>query len=200
MRRVNWAVLLALLVLVAGAYLFSPETVTTCLGTTFNFEESFATSNSSRLILLRAGWRMAQEHQWTGVGVGRFDENLHLYLDREERALLGLDTYEASHNQYLAALNDGGVLALLALLWLLGEILVALHRRLKRRELPRRYLFMALAAFWWSQGAHFFVEWQMARELFWFMVGLTGAALYLTTPARAAADLEDSEAAVPVSS
>ncbi len=116
-----------------------------------------------------------------GVGIGRFDENLDQYISPRERSLLGFETYEASHNQYIAALNEGGILALAAVLWLLAEILLGLHGRLKRPDTPRRYLLMAFAAFWWSQAAHFMVEWQLARELFWFMVGLTAAALYVTS-------------------
>jgi O-antigen ligase len=180
-RRINWRIVIAVLVLVAGAYFLAPGSVTKRLGTTFNFQQRAATSNSSRLILLHAGLRMAREHPWVGIGIGRFDENLDSYVDPRERALLGFETYEASHNQYVAALNDGGILALLAILWLLAEILLGLHRRLRRPDLPRRYLFLAFAAFWWSQAAHFFVEWQLARELFWFLVGLTGAALLLTS-------------------
>ena len=181
-RRVNWRVVVALLVLVAAASFLAPESVTRRLGTTFEFEQRAATSNSSRLILLQAGLRMAREHPFVGVGIGRFDENLDKYTSERERALLGFETYEASHNQYIAALNDGGVLALGAILWLLAEILWGLHRRLRRASgAPRRYLLLALAAFWWSQAAHFVVEWQLARELFWFLVGLTGAAFLLTT-------------------
>ncbi len=181
-RRINWRIVLALLVLVTASYVAAPDSVKRRLGTTFDFEERAATSNSSRLILLRAGLRMAQAEPLLGVGIGRFDENLDLYTSPRERSLLGFETYEASHNQYVAALNDGGVLALLAVLWLLLEILVGLHLRLRRSDVSHRYLLMAFAAFWWSQAAHFMVEWQLARELFWFMVGLTGAALYLTSP------------------
>lgn len=181
-RRINWRIVLALLVLIAASYVAAPDSVKRRLGTTFDFEERAATSNSSRLILLRAGLRMAQAEPLLGVGIGRFDENLDMYTSARERSLLGFETYEASHNQYVAALNDGGVFALLAVLWLLLEILIGLHVRLRRRDVPRRYLLMAFAAFWWSQVAHFMVEWQLARELFWFMVGLTGAALYLTAP------------------
>lgn len=180
-RRVNKGVVLLLVVLIAGAVLFAPASVKYRLGTTFNFQQKAATSNSSRLILLRAGLRMARDHPLAGVGIGRFDDNLDQYVTRREKALLGFETYEASHNQYVAALNDGGVLALAAIIWLLFEILWGLHRRLKRPDLPRRYLFMAFAAFWWAQAAHFFVEWQLARELFWFLLGLTGAALHLTS-------------------
>ncbi len=181
-RRVNKAIVVLLIVLVAISALLAPASVKQRLGTTFDFEQRAATSNSSRLILLQAGLRMAQEHPLVGVGIGRFDENLELYTSPRERALLGFETYEASHNQYVAALNDGGIVALLAILWLLYEMLYGLHRRLKGADLPRRYLFLAFAAFWWAQAAHFFVEWQLARELFWFMVGLTGATLQLSSP------------------
>ncbi len=179
-RRVNWRVVLGLVLLVSLSLALAPDSVTRRLGTTLNFEEQAATSNSSRIILLRIGLRMAQDHPLTGVGVGRFDDTMNEYATPRERQLLGFDVYEASHNQYVAALNDGGIVALAAILWLLAEILLGLHRRLRRPDVPKRYLLLAFAAFWWAQAAHFFVEWQLARELFWFLVGLTGAVLYLT--------------------
>ncbi len=196
-RRVNWRIVVALVVLLAGAYFLAPESVTKRLGTTTNFQQRAGTSNSSRLILLRAGLRMARAHPVVGVGIGRFDENLDQYISARERGLLGFETYEASHNQYVAALNDGGVLALAGVLWLLAEILWGLHKRLRRRDLPRRYLFMALAAFWWSQAAHFFVEWQLARELFWFLVGLTAAALLLSSGKTEEAEVDHPQSPAP---
>lgn len=181
-KRFDWRVVGALAAVSALLLLVAPDSVTRRLRSTFDFQRQEATSNSSRIILLGAGLRMAQDHPWFGVGIGRFDENLEQYTTPVERAYLGFETYEASHNQYVAALNDGGVLALGAILWLLLEILWGLHRRLRREPaVPRRYLLLAFAAFWWAQAAHFFVEWQLARELFWFMVGLTAAALYLTS-------------------
>ncbi|MDQ3328856.1 MAG: O-antigen ligase family protein [Chloroflexota bacterium] len=179
-RRVNWGVVVGLVLLVTLSLALAPDSVTRRLGTTLNFEQQAATSNSSRIILLRAGLRMAQDHPLVGVGVGRFDDNLLLYTTPRERQLLGFDVYEASHNQFVAALNDGGVVAFMAILWLLAEVLLGLHRRLRRPDVPKRYLLLAFAAFWWAQTAHFFVEWQLARELFWFLVGLTSAVLYLT--------------------
>lgn len=179
-RRVNWSVVVGLVLLVTLSLALAPDSVTRRLGTTLDFQQRAATSNSSRIILLRVGLRMAQDHPLVGVGVGRFDDTMNEYATPRERQLLGFDVYEASHNQYVAALNDGGIVALAAILWLLAEILLGLHRRLRRPNVPKRYLLLAFAAFWWAQAAHFFVEWQLARELFWFLVGLTGAVLYLT--------------------
>lgn len=180
-RRITRKAVMIAAALALGGFLLAPPSVKYRLGTTFNFQQRAATSNSSRIILLNAGLRMAADYPLLGVGIGRFDENLDSYVTPRERSLLGFETYEASHNQYVAALNDGGVVALFAIVWLLFEILWSLHKRLRRPDLPRRYLFMALAAFWWSQTAHFFVEWQLARELFWFLLGLTGAAVALTS-------------------
>ncbi len=186
-RRVNWRLVVGLVLLVTLSLALSPDSVSRRLGTTLNFEQRAGTSNSSRIILLHVGLRMAKDHPLVGVGMGRFDDNMAQYTTPRERQLLGFDVYEASHNQYVAALNDGGVVALVAILWLLAEILLGLHRRLRRPDVPRRYLLLAFAAFWWSQAAHFFVEWQLARELFWFLVGLTGAVLYLTVEREPAA-------------
>ena len=171
----------ALIVLVAAAsFVAAPERVKDKLGTTFDFQERQGQSNSSRIILLRAGLRAAADHPLVGLGIGRFDENLDQYVTPAEKARLGFATYEAAHNQYVIVMNEAGILGLVALLWLLWEVLRGLHRRLKRPDLPRRYLVLAFAAFWWGQAVHFFIEWQLPREVFWYMVGLTGALLYLT--------------------
>lgn len=184
-RRVRlwWVVLLVLLV--AASVYFAPASAKYRFSRTFDFQQRAGWSNSSRLILLKAGLRMAKDNPWFGVGIGRFDESLDAYITPDEKKLLLLEDYQSSHNQYIQAQNEGGVLGVVALVSLVGGVLWGLHRRLKQPRLPQRYLFIAFAAYWWSQAANFFVEFQLARELFWFMLGLTAALLQLTPLAAA---------------
>jgi O-antigen ligase len=179
-RRFNWRLLLLLPVLLAATWTFAPDSVRYRFSQTLNFEQRAGSSTNTRVILLRAGLEMVRDYPVFGVGIGRFDENVERYLEPQERSLLKYEAYEASHNQYVTVLNEGGVLALVGVVWLFWEVLRSLHKRLRRPNVPRRYLLLGLAAFWWGSAANFLVEFQMARELFWFMLGITGAALQLT--------------------
>lgn len=172
------ALVLALLIVVAVA---TPSTFRDRLSTTFDFTAKHGSSNSSRIVLLTAGWRMYEANPVWGIGMGRFDENLPKYTTPYEQTLFGLaiTSYPSAINQYLSALDDGGPLALVGILWMLYELLWGLHKRLRNPNAPYRYLLLGFAALWWSQVAYFFVEWQIKREIFWFMLGLTAAVFQL---------------------
>ncbi len=183
-RKINLRIVLVVLAIAVGVAVLMPSTVRDRLGTTLNFQTQKGTSNSSRLILLRTGLRMAVTHPLLGIGIGHFDEDLGSYITPRERYLLGYATYSSSHNQYVDAVLDGGVVALLALLWLLGQVLWMLHRQIRREpHVPRRYLLMAFAALWWSFAINFLIEHQLHQELVWFMLGMT-AALFELVPAE----------------
>ena len=106
-------------------------------------------ANPARLLMWETGWNMIRAHPWLGVGperVGPRFEDFMPPLEGERPDAY----YDHLHNIYIHYAAERGVLAALALLWLLLRVLSdcrgALARAPRRRDDDRFLLHAASAA------------------------------------------------------
>jgi O-antigen ligase len=108
--------------------------------------------NVERLLLWETGWNMLRDRPILGVGVGNYRVAQDAYI-REEMPLTMTRTH--SHNIWLHAAVERGVLGMLALVWLSVSLLGAAVRSVRRAPDARA---RALAAGGLAALAGFFVD------------------------------------------
>jgi O-antigen ligase len=133
-------------------------------------------ANLNRLVLLKAGLRVAEAHPILGIGLGGFDDVFLDYITKQEASLLALPTYSSSHNQYLHMWNEGGLIALIGFVWLLVRLLHGLRTALTDST---QSLLLACMAIWAGGIWFFFIETPANLEMFWVALGITLASLKL---------------------
>jgi O-antigen ligase len=108
--------------------------------------------NVERLLLWETGWNMLRDRPILGVGVGNYRAAQDAYI-REEMPLTMTRTH--SHNIWLHAAVERGVLGMLALVWLAVSLVAAAVRSVRRAPDARA---RALAAGGLAALAGFFVD------------------------------------------
>jgi putative inorganic carbon (HCO3(-)) transporter len=119
-------------------------------------------SNEHRRVLRRTGWQIMLTHPLAGVGPQHVERNFQKYIPPDVPRPIPMEWwYGHLHNIYIHYAAERGIPALLALLWLFGQILFDFGRAL--RKLPpgpshERFLLQAsiavtvgvMVAGWWE--------------------------------------------------
>ncbi len=101
------------------------------------FRPSKVDSNAFRLVTLRTGLHMIEEHPWLGLGPEEVKYEFDQYVPRDIPRPLPDGWYGHLHNIYLHYAAERGIPAMLILMWLLGRILYDFLGGI-RRLLPGR--------------------------------------------------------------
>ena len=107
------------------------------------FKPKGVDSNQFRVVTWRTGLRMIERHPWLGLGPEEVKIQFDKYVPADVPRPLPSGWYGHLHNIYLHYAAERGIPTMLALMWLLGQILFDFWRGL--RQLPpgrgtRRYL------------------------------------------------------------
>ena len=155
-------------------------------------------TNVERLLLWETGWNMTRDRPILGIGIGNYRAVQDTYV-REEVPLTMTRTH--SHNIWLQAAVERGVLGMLALLWLAVSLFAAAGRALCVPATPDGRG-RALAAGGLAAVAGFFIDGMVqnnfgdsqAALLFWIVAGVivvcgrdAAAAGAVTAPAESPA-------------
>jgi putative inorganic carbon (hco3(-)) transporter len=145
-------------------------------------------SFEERLLLGGVAWEMFRDRPVLGVGAANYTVHFDDYVDRvgsEAREYTSTDGTRYPHNLYLELGAEGGVIALLSFLMVMGASLALLHRARQRFLAAGDPFFAGLAA-----GLALAIVGYLLSSLFlhghfqrylWLLVGL-GAALYALSP------------------
>ncbi len=151
--RLRWGAALLLVVLLVAAFLLPATGVKNTLERTVNNISGYfhsditdkvrETSVGSRFEMWLAAWQIFRDHPLTGVGWGHFQEEARKLVDAGIRNPSAAD-WGHPHNQFMAALANGGIVAFGALL-LLFSIPAALFLKGVREKAPPDAQRVALA-------------------------------------------------------
>ncbi len=122
---------LALPVLAVVGFIASPASVKARF--TSIFQPGSADSNEFRQVAWATGLEMVRQHPFFGLGPERVKARFDEFVPPGTPRPLPPGWYGHLHNLYLHYAAERGILALLALLWLLGKILWDLYREVRRQ-------------------------------------------------------------------
>jgi len=160
--RQKVALLLTVILLIAGILYFVPETSWERLATVpTEFEQGTFTG---RTIIWKAGWEIFRAHPFFGIGANAF----RVMVSRElaEPIRMGeADPAPPAHNTFLSVLVEQGVLGFAVFCGMLGALAVSLKGM---PPFPQRLWVVSLAV--WVVGVSS-LTWEM-RKPTWFFFGL----------------------------
>jgi O-antigen ligase len=160
--RQKVALLLTVILLIAGILYFVPETSWERLATVpTEFEQGTFTG---RTIIWKAGWEIFRAHPFFGIGANAF----RVMVSRElaEPIRMGeADPAPPAHNTFLSVLVEQGVLGFVVFCAMLGALAVSLKGM---PPFPQRLWIVSLAV--WVVGVSS-LTWEM-RKPTWFFFGL----------------------------
>jgi len=160
--RQKVALLLTVILLIAGILYFVPETSWERLATVpTEFEQGTFTG---RTIIWKAGWEIFRAHPFFGIGANAF----RVIVSRElaEPIRMGdADPAPPAHNTFLSVLVEQGVLGFAVFCGMLGALAVSLKGM---PPFPQRLWIVSLAV--WVVGVSS-LTWEM-RKPTWFFFGL----------------------------
>jgi O-antigen ligase len=160
--RQRVALVLTVILLIAGILFFVPETSWERLATVpTEFEQGTFTG---RTIIWKAGWEIFRAHPFVGIGANAF----RVIVSRElaEPIRMGeADPAPPAHNTFLSVLVEQGVLGFAVFCGMLGALAVSLRGM---PPFPQRLWIVSLAV--WVVGVSS-LTWEM-RKPTWFFFGL----------------------------
>jgi O-antigen ligase len=89
-------------------------------------------SNGHRVVLFRTGVEMIKAHPWFGLGPEQIGKQFLSYVPADIRRPLPVGYYGHLHNIYLQYAAERGIPAMLAMMWLIAEMLWDCARALRR--------------------------------------------------------------------
>ncbi len=114
--RLIWVIPAVLLVV----WLVFPGAIKERLGTFVN--RSFS-SNTARIEMIEGGWSIFRQHPWVGVGPERIHGEFEAYL--KAKGVTNPPYYTGHlHDNFVQLAAERGLLALVAFVWLVGELLI----------------------------------------------------------------------------
>lgn len=122
---------LALPVLAVIGFLAAPSSVKVRF--TSIFQPGSLDSNEFRQVAWATGLEMVRQHPFFGLGPERVKARFDEFVAPETPRPLPPGWYGHLHNLYLHYAAERGILALMALMWLLGKILWDFYRELRRQ-------------------------------------------------------------------
>ncbi|MGA2433711.1 MAG: O-antigen ligase family protein [Bryobacteraceae bacterium] len=116
--------------------LLAPAFVQTRVGSFF--APTGVDSNEQRVVCWRTGWQMIQAHPWLGLGPEMVGKHFAEYIPAGVTQPPHMAEHSHLHDIYIQYAAERGLPALLAVLWMFGQILWDFSRALRR--LPRATL------------------------------------------------------------
>lgn len=126
----RWLVALAPVILLLGVFA-APEPVRTRAVSILQPKKE-VDSNEHRVVTWRTGIEMIKANPWTGLGPEQVGVQFEHYVPRDIPWPLPTGWYGHLHNIYLHYAAERGIPAMLALVWLLVQMLVDFARALRR--------------------------------------------------------------------
>ncbi len=126
-------------------------------------------SDGERAIAVRAGWKMALSHPWLGVGFGNHHAAVFAtWLQTDVTDLLAND----SHNLWLTAWVETGLVGLALLIWMQVTLMLALMTRARRGSVAAAGALLSLGGFLLLSLVHYLPFHSSVHLSFAFFWGL----------------------------